>query len=54
MAQTLDVQPAAPRQPESLDDVAPELRQNVLLTSVNALINWGRKGALWPLSFGLA
>jgi len=54
MAQTLDLQPAAPGQPQSLEDVSPELRQNVLLTSVNALINWGRKGALWPLSFGLA
>ena len=25
-----------------------------MVTSVDALLNWGRKGALWPVAFGLA
>lgn len=40
--------------PDAVDDVPDDLQQNVFLSSVNALINWGRQGALWPLSFGLA
>ena len=31
-----------------------KLEDNVLTTSVDALINWARKSALWPLTFGLA
>jgi NADH-quinone oxidoreductase subunit B len=31
-----------------------ELRQNVLLTSVDKLVNWARKSSLWPVAFGLA
>jgi NADH-quinone oxidoreductase subunit B len=27
---------------------------NILLTSVNKLIDWGRSNSLWPASFGLA
>ena len=31
-----------------------DLPDNVLTTSVDALIGWGRKNSLWPLQFGLA
>ncbi len=40
-------------------DVAPadleeELRKNVLLTSVDQVMNWARSSSLWPAMFGLA
>ena len=35
---------------EILDD----LQKNVAVTSIDALIGWGRKASAWPLSFGLA
>lgn len=31
-----------------------EIRQNVLVTTLETLVNWARKSSLWPLSFGLA
>ena len=34
--------------------VPEELSRNVLVTSVDALVSWGRKNSLWPLTFGLA
>ena len=40
--------------PEPLLEVPADLQRNVLVTSVDALLNWGRKSALWPLTFGLA
>ena len=39
---------------EPLIEVPEEFDRNVAITSVDALINWGRKSAVWPLSFGLA
>jgi len=43
---------------ESLADspieVPDGLKRNLAVTSVDALVNWGRKSAVWPLSFGLA
>jgi len=30
------------------------LKEGVITTSADALINWGRTGALWPMTFGLA
>lgn len=39
------------------DDVAwleGELRRNILTTSVDAIVNWGRRWSLWPVTFGLA
>ena len=31
-----------------------ELQGNLVVTSIDALVNWSRKSALWPVSFGLA
>ncbi len=31
-----------------------KLPDNVLTTTVDSIINWGRKSAIWPLTFGLA
>ena len=35
-------------------EVPEDLQGNLVVTSVDALVNWGRKSALWPVSFGLA
>ena len=35
-------------------EVPEDLKNNLLVTSVDALVNWSRKSALWPVSFGLA
>ena len=34
--------------------VPDDLKGNLAVTSVDALINWGRKSSVWPLTFGLA
>ena len=39
---------------EPVIEVPDDLRRNLAVTSVDALLNWGRKSAVWPLSFGLA
>ncbi len=39
---------------DPLIEVPDDLERNLMVTSVDALINWGRKSAVWPLSFGLA
>ena len=39
---------------EPLIEVPDEFDRNIAVTSVDALVNWGRKSAVWPLSFGLA
>lgn len=35
-------------------EVPEDLKGNVVVSSVDALVNWGRKSALWPVTFGLA
>ena len=44
------------REPQPVEDiqVPADLKRNVLVTSVDALVNWGRQGAVWPVTFGLA
>ena len=45
----------SPRQ--VMDDplvISEETQRNVLVTSVDALVSWGRKNSMWPLTFGLA
>ena len=39
---------------EPLLEVPDDLGRNVVVTSVDALLNWGRRSAVWPLAFGLA
>ena len=39
---------------EPIVEVPEDLKNNIAVSSVDALINWGRKSAVWPLSFGLA
>ncbi|HKZ85139.1 MAG TPA: NADH-quinone oxidoreductase subunit B family protein [Anaerolineae bacterium] len=34
--------------------VPPELQNNVFITTLDKLYNWGRKRSVWPLMFGLA
>jgi NADH-quinone oxidoreductase subunit B len=31
-----------------------ELRRNVLVTSLDTLLSWGRRSSVWPVNFGLA
>ena len=44
------------REPQPVEDiqVPADLQRNVFITSVDALVNWGRKSAVWPVTFGLA
>ena len=35
-------------------EVPEDLKGNLVVSSIDALVNWGRKSALWPVSFGLA
>ncbi|MDP7196030.1 MAG: NADH-quinone oxidoreductase subunit B family protein [SAR202 cluster bacterium] len=35
-------------------EVPDDLDRNLMITSVDSLINWGRKSSVWPLTFGLA
>ena len=39
---------------DPLVDVPDDLKRNLAVTSIDALVNWGRKSAVWPLTFGLA
>ena len=37
------------------DAALPEaLRGNILVTTADALVNWGRRSSVWPVAFGLA
>ena len=40
--------------PDPVLVVPDEFERNVMVTAVDALINWGRKSAVWPVAFGLA
>ena len=39
---------------EPLVEVPDDLKRNLAVTSIDALLNWGRKSSVFPLSFGLA
>src|SRR6184192_3898008 len=36
------------------DESAQEFSDSFLLTTMDSVINWGRKNSIWPMSFGLA
>ncbi|SVE63997.1 uncharacterized protein METZ01_LOCUS516851, partial [marine metagenome] len=40
--------------PDDAIEVPDDLEGNIVLTSVDALLNWGRKSSMFPLAFGLA
>jgi hypothetical protein len=40
--------------PEATMAVPMEVRHNVLVTTVDKLVNWARRSSLWPVAFGLA
>lgn len=40
--------------PDDLSWLGEELSKGLLITSLDALLNWGRRSSVWPLSFGLA
>ncbi len=45
----------SPRQIKDDPLVVPDdLQRNLLVTSVDALVSWGRKNSMWPVTFGLA
>ncbi len=39
---------------DPLLDVPAEFKRNLMVTTVDSLLNWGRKSSVFPLSFGLA
>ncbi|MBX5491855.1 MAG: NADH-quinone oxidoreductase subunit B [Chloroflexi bacterium] len=43
-----------PLQLESSVPVPEEMRQNVLVTSLNTLVNWARSNSIWPFPLGTA
>ncbi len=35
-------------------EIPDDFKRNVLVTSIDAVLNWSRKSSVWPMSFGLA
>lgn len=44
-------QQAIPDPDEWLEE---EVRRNILVTSIDAVLNWARRSSVWPVTFGLA
>ena len=40
--------------PDPLIQVPDDYRGNIAVTSMDALVNWSRRSATWPVAFGLA
>ena len=56
MAETQSASPLGvmPLQLESSVPVPDDMKQNVLVTPLNALVNWARSNSLWPFPLGTA
>ncbi len=42
------------QEPEVMWRPLDELDRNIILTTVDSVLNWGRRSSLWPVAFGLA
>ena len=42
------------RIPDPIEWMEGEIPRGLLVTSIDALINWGRRSSVWPVAFGLA
>src|SRR5687767_8590148 len=36
------------------ESVEESLKQNIMLTTAEGIVNWARRSSLWPVAFGLA
>jgi len=36
------------------EEMPEELKNNIFFTTLNSIYNWGRRGSMWPMMFGLA
>jgi NADH-quinone oxidoreductase subunit B len=40
--------------PDPLIEVPDDVRSSIAVSSIDTLLNWGRRSAVWPVAFGLA
>ena len=44
-----------PKQLPVIDEsVREDIKKNVIFTTLNNMVNWGRKNSIWPFNFGLS
>ena len=54
MMEPRNLEPAPEDLFDRIDSEAAAPVDGILLTTLDALVNWGRKNSIWPMSFGLA